>query len=130
MSEPALAKLLNAVEVKGEEILELFSQAEAYLATGEEPDYVKLVGNTYVGELNRGCAVYFRINALVNFLSSEHAKGWLIAELPNGHLYPRRGVIEASAREPLVESKTDWPAFDHAHFQESLLGSAEPDGRA
>jgi hypothetical protein len=75
-------------------------------------------------------AIDCRLTALARLERDAALRGWTMPGLEAGAVSISTAVLEAAAKEPLIEDAEGQAAFDMERFRRRLLRSAEPEGRA
>src|SRR5690349_1892017 len=94
---------LNAIVVSPAELNGLLADADMWLAEGRGSAGagLSLVNQRYCGDHLRALAVYSRLVALAELVTTAEGAGWLLPPLADGTLPIRSEVIAVAASHPL-----------------------------
>lgn len=124
-------EFLNSVQVTKEELWELSEEAEEKQqgSNWQDGDGMYLIASRYKGQPQKAGAVWFRMQALSDFVQREDSRGWTLPKLEDGSIPVMEAVFAAAAVQPLISIGNQF-AFEPVSFSEKILEVADIEGKS
>ena len=122
-------EFLNSVVVTKDELWRLSKEAEKVQGSDTASEGMFLIARQYKGQPQKASAIWFRMQALVQFIQTETARGWTLPKGADGAIPTMEAVFAAAAVHPLVQIGNE-VMFEHESFSEQVLRLAEAEGQS
>jgi len=117
---------INNTPVSKDEIIEIVQEiAEREPGDRDAEGHMLVITSLHHNNPDKGQSIYFRLEALAQFLTQEGATGWTL-ELPNGATLTQEPVFAAAAVHPLSERDGEL-VFERESFLKKVLELADLD---
>lgn len=123
-------EFLNSVEVTKDELWDLAEEAESLVGTDSPSEAgMYLIARRCKGQPRKASAIWFRMQALTDFIETEQSHGWTLPQEKDGSIPTMEPVFAAAAVHPLT-SINSRIRFEPVSFSKRVLELAEAEGRS